>query len=303
MQQDASFWDITFCLLCRYDALCGPGHKEGGGFHAAIPSVAFDALEKMDDVNDVNDVPVRVECFASPQLCHAEKWHFCSAFSDVDIFFGSLGPFLDEEMDIGRFGGIYEVNPPFVRGVVLQLAQKLLRALELAESEDRTLGIFLVLPGLARHKSHKLISDISDISGATEKLEAELDALDRLLRCRFRRALDASSRRAYTNGLAFKTERSWPLFAVPTTLALLSSQPSEHEVADFERLCASWGHSDQDITDDTMKDVKRECEETLHHHRDTVVIDTATLWIVMAFALYIYTYTYIMYIYIYTIYK
>lgn len=255
--------------------------------------MAFDALEKMDDVNDVNDAPVRVECFASPQLCHAEKWHFCSAFSDVDIFFGSLGPFLDEEMDIGRFGGIYEVNPPFVRGVVLQLAQKLLRALELAESEDRSLCIFLVLPGLARHKSHKRKApDISDISEPTEKLEAELDALDRLLRCRFRRALDASSRRAYTNGLAFKTERSWPLFAVPTTLALLSSQPSEHEVADFERLCASWGHSDQDITDDTMKDVKRECEETLHHHRDTVVIDTATLWIVMAFALYI--------IYIYT---
>lgn len=28
MQQDASFWDITFCLLCRYDALCGPGHRK-----------------------------------------------------------------------------------------------------------------------------------------------------------------------------------------------------------------------------------------------------------------------------------
>ena len=61
---------------------------------------------------------------------------------------------------------------------------------------------------------------------------------------------------------------------------------SEHEVADFERLCTSWGHSEQDITDDIMRDVKRECEEMLHYHRDTVVIATATFWIVMAFTLY-----------------
>ena len=226
MQQDGSFWDITFCLLCRYDALCGPGHKEGGGFHAAIPAVAFDALESADE--SVPSVP-RLECFASPQLCHEGKWHFCSAFSDVDIFFGSLGPFLDEEIDIGRFGGIYEINPPFVRGVVLKLAQKLMKALKLAQSEDRSLCIFLVLPGLA---SHKCIEP-------TENTETE-DALDALLRSRFRRAFHASTSRAYTNGLAFKTERTWPLFAVSTTLALLSSGPSEHKVAEFERLCRTW---------------------------------------------------------------
>merc|ERR1712232_528512 len=39
-----SLWTLAFCLLCRYDALFGPGLKEGGGLQAAIPSEVFDAL-------------------------------------------------------------------------------------------------------------------------------------------------------------------------------------------------------------------------------------------------------------------
>ena len=235
MQRDASFWDITYCLLCRYDAMCGPGHKEGGGFHAAIPSTAFHTLETMEDVSG------RVECFASPQLCHGEKWNFCSVFPDLDIFFGSLGPFLDEEMDIGRFGGMYEINPPFVRGVVLRLAEKLLKALERAELEDRTLCIFLVLPGLTRHKS---ISNPGEL---------EVDALDELLRCRFRRAFHACVCRPYTNGLAFKTEKAWPQFAVPTSLALFTSLERNTKDVDFEQLCTTWKHIEQEIDDQKME--------------------------------------------------
>ena len=238
MQRDASFWDITYCLLCRYDAMCGPGHKEGGGFHAAIPSTAFHTLEKMEDVSG------RVECFASPQLCHGEKWNFCSVFPDLDIFFGSLGPFLDEEMDIGRFGGMYEINPPFVRGVVLRLAEKLLKALERAELEERTLCIFLVLPGLTRHKS---------ISNPSELEVDALDALDELLRCRFRRAFHACACRPYTNGLAFKTEKAWPQFAVPTSLALFTSLERNTKDVDFEQLCTTWKHIEQEIDDQKME--------------------------------------------------
>eukprot|EP00913_Durusdinium_trenchii_P002411 g2227.t1 len=36
MQKETSFWDITFCLLCRYDAMCGPGHKEGIQLQAVV---------------------------------------------------------------------------------------------------------------------------------------------------------------------------------------------------------------------------------------------------------------------------
>ena len=242
-----SFWEITFCLLCRYDALCGPGHKEGGGFHAAIPSRAFSVLEQLGA-----DGPVRVECFASPQLCQA--WSYCSAFKDLDVLFGSLGPFLDEEMDLGSLGGIYEVNPPFVRGVVLRLARKLLKALEAAQAEERALGIFLVLPGLHQHKDilkqSQQKSELEGKGGCEEFHEnSDIDALEQLLRCRFRRAFSASTRRAYTNGLAFKTEKPWPLFAVPTTLAFFHSQPNANVADDFESLCKAWGQEEEKKSD------------------------------------------------------
>eukprot|EP00438_Fugacium_kawagutii_P007801 Skav236036 [mRNA] locus=scaffold1509:132863:133792:+ [translate_table: standard] len=272
MQEDVSFWDLTFCLLCRYDAMCGPGHKEGGGFHAAIPSIAFDALES---IADERSGAVKVEAFASPQLCRGRSgWHFCSAFNDLDIFFGSLGRFLDEEMSIGRFAEkqgttgtpvFFEVNPPFVRGVVLRLCEKLLQALELAHSEGRSLCIFLVLPGLAAHKfiergnhGDQETDDSCDENNGevrhdqedqdqenhgevqlTDHSSVQSDALDQLLTCRFRTAFHASTSRTYTNGLAFKTEKSWPIFAVPTTLAFFSSEPGRG-VADFQHLCTAW---------------------------------------------------------------
>ncbi|CAK9064958.1 mRNA (2'-O-methyladenosine-N(6)-)-methyltransferase (Cap-specific adenosine methyltransferase) (CAPAM) (hCAPAM) (Phosphorylated CTD-interacting factor 1) (hPCIF1) (Protein phosphatase 1 regulatory subunit 121) [Durusdinium trenchii] len=236
MQKETSFWDITFCLLCRYDAMCGPGHKEGGGFHAAIPAATFDALDSMGDIGDVFMKSVKVECFASPQLCNGVRgaWNYCSAFKDLDVLFGSLGPFLDEEMDIGKLGGTYEVNPPFVRGVVLRLASKLLNALEMAQSEGRSLCIFLVLPGLAQHK----------LMEGKQSLPQDSDALDQLLGCQFRRAFSASTRRAFTNGLAFKTEKAWPLFAVPTTLALFDSNAKAEVAESFQCLCESWGHEE-----------------------------------------------------------
>ena len=28
LQEDSTFWNLTFCTLCRYDALFGPGHKD-----------------------------------------------------------------------------------------------------------------------------------------------------------------------------------------------------------------------------------------------------------------------------------
>ena len=82
-KRESTFWNLTFCTLCRYDALFGPGHKEGGGLHAAVPDEVFAALER--------ESLGKLECFASPLLCQ-KTWHFCSIFKDLDVFFGSPGP-------------------------------------------------------------------------------------------------------------------------------------------------------------------------------------------------------------------
>ncbi|CAE7151237.1 PCIF1, partial [Symbiodinium pilosum] len=200
LQEDSTFWNLTFCTLCRYDALFGPGHKEGGGLHAAVPMEVFEALECASP---------RLECFASPLLCRG-SWHFCSIFGDLDVFFGSLGPFLQEDLDIGALGGVYEVNPPFIRGLVLQLARKLLAALESAVRHKKDLQVLLVLPGL-------------------EQREEGRHALDDLLESPFKVALSERRQRAFRNGLTFKTDHPWPVFATSTTVALFASEPDASE--------------------------------------------------------------------------
>ncbi|CAE7234824.1 Jmjd8, partial [Symbiodinium sp. KB8] len=219
LQEESTFWNLTFCTLCRYDALFGPGHKEGGGLHAAVPDEVFAALER--------ESLGKLECFASPLLCQ-KTWHFCSIFKDLDVFFGSLGPFLEEDLDIGTVGGVYEVNPPFVRGLVLRLAKKLLAAFESAVQHKKVLHVFLVLPGLPENRTE------------------EEHALEELLQSRFKVAISERRRRAFTNGLAFKTDRVWPLFAVSTTVALLTSQPDSlgQLTEQFDGICRLWGEVD-----------------------------------------------------------
>ncbi|CAE8724230.1 unnamed protein product [Polarella glacialis] len=66
LEDPNSLWVLAFCILCRYDSLCGPGGKEGGGFHAAVPASVFETVE------GTFGSPC-VECFASPLLCQAEE--------------------------------------------------------------------------------------------------------------------------------------------------------------------------------------------------------------------------------------
>ena len=47
------------------------------------------------------------ECFASPFNCYFRQ--YCSAFGDIDSYFGSRGPILDFKPHCGSF----EANPPF----------------------------------------------------------------------------------------------------------------------------------------------------------------------------------------------
>ena len=223
LQEDSTFWNLTFCTLCRYDTLFGPGHKEGGGLHAAVPDEVFSALEGLESSR-----LARLECFASPLLCQ-QNWHFCSVFDDLDVFFGSLGPFLQEDLDLGTMGGVYEINPPFVRGLVLRLAEKLLAAFESAVHHKKALYVFLVLPGLEHRR------------------EAEdRNALEELFESPFKVAISERKRRVFTNGLTFKTDHTWPLFATSTTVALLASEADlSRQLGDqFDSICRLWGEVD-----------------------------------------------------------
>ncbi|CAE8619752.1 unnamed protein product [Polarella glacialis] len=210
LEDPNSLWVLAFCILCRYDSLCGPGGKEGGGFHAAVPASVFETVE------GTFGSPC-VECFASPLLCRGGTWRYCSLFNDLDVFCGSMGSFLKEDFDMASFGGVYEVNPPFIRGVVLPLAEKILSALSRAAAAGTSLHVLLVLPGLQRHSPN-----------ANRSAEGTgIDVLDRLLGSPFAVARTRPTRRPFTYGLAFKTDRAWPPFVVPTTLAVFGAQNYE----------------------------------------------------------------------------
>lgn len=59
----------------------GSGANEGTGLQGALPVTVFEALNRQFGVS--------FECFASPLNCYFKQ--FCSAFPDIDGFFGSRG--------------------------------------------------------------------------------------------------------------------------------------------------------------------------------------------------------------------
>ncbi|CAE8653838.1 unnamed protein product, partial [Polarella glacialis] len=246
LEDPNSLWVLAFCILCRYDSLCGPGGKEGGGFHAAVPASVFETVE------GTFGSPC-VECFASPLLCRGGTWRYCSLFNDLDVFCGSMGSFLKEDFDMASFGGVYEVNPPFIRGVVLPLAEKILSALSRAAAAGTSLHVLLVLPGLQRHSPN-----------ANRSAEGTgIDVLDRLLGSPFAVARTRPTRRPFTYGLAFKTDRAWPPFVVPTTLAVFGAQNSEADrsalAGTLRRIRTAWRRAagDEASSSDSGADCQR----------------------------------------------
>ncbi|CAN0034104.1 unnamed protein product, partial [Discosporangium mesarthrocarpum] len=117
------FHNCLFACLMRYEAL------QGGGFQASLKGDAFDSLLRFFDV--------RMECFASPFNCRYAP--FCSAFPDVDAPFGSVGSFFDFEPCEGAF----EANPPFVREVILKMAQHMEYLLK---ATDKALMFVVIIP-------------------------------------------------------------------------------------------------------------------------------------------------------------
>eukprot|EP00698_Gefionella_okellyi_P015442 TRINITY_DN4356_c0_g3_i1.p1 TRINITY_DN4356_c0_g3~~TRINITY_DN4356_c0_g3_i1.p1 ORF type:complete len:444 (-),score=83.20 TRINITY_DN4356_c0_g3_i1:929-2260(-) len=116
------FDNALFCLLARYTTLSGTG------LQAALPECVFNAIR--------DQFGVRMECFASPLNCRFGT--LCSAFLDTDGPFGSVGSFFLFRPTKGAF----EVNPPFVEGLMLQMAQHIQQLLD-ATTESLTFLIYI----------------------------------------------------------------------------------------------------------------------------------------------------------------
>ncbi|KAL0476984.1 hypothetical protein AKO1_006435 [Acrasis kona] len=118
-QSEQLFLDHLYVLLRRYQTFFGPNILEGGNFHAALPEAGFDLLNRHMEVSQ--------ECFASPLNCYFSE--FCSAFPDIDVYFGSRGSFFDFEPEQGSF----ECGPPYTVEVMDQAADRCIQLLEKAE--------------------------------------------------------------------------------------------------------------------------------------------------------------------------
>ena len=93
------FLTRVWMLLKRYQCYFGVSAGEGAQNQAGLPVTALECLNK--------NFGVTFECFASPLNCYFRQ--YCSAFPDIDSYFGSRGPVLDFKPLCGSF----EANPPF----------------------------------------------------------------------------------------------------------------------------------------------------------------------------------------------
>ncbi|XP_033337712.2 phosphorylated CTD-interacting factor 1 isoform X1 [Megalopta genalis] len=91
------FLPRVWCMLKRYQTYLGI--NEGQATQMALPVTVFECLQR--------HFGVTFECFASPLNCYFRQ--YCSAFADVDSYFGSRGPFLD----FRPVSGSFQANPPY----------------------------------------------------------------------------------------------------------------------------------------------------------------------------------------------
>jgi len=125
----------VWCLLKRYDMLrssMSTGHSklsENFGLHAALPTKAFRLLAEQFHVT--------FECFASPLNCYYNQ--YCSAFPDIDCYFGSRGSFFDFRPQSGAF----QANPPFSEEVMSAMADHMI---ELLTDTDEPLMFIIFIP-------------------------------------------------------------------------------------------------------------------------------------------------------------
>lgn len=118
-----------FAMLQRYRNATGTRAGEGSGHHAATPPDVLQALHRF--------MGVEMECFASPLNCHFP--HFCSAFVDTDVFFGSVGSFFD----FFPVEGSFESGPPYVEELMEEMRLHIVRLLQ---NSTRPLSFCIIIP-------------------------------------------------------------------------------------------------------------------------------------------------------------
>jgi len=264
-----SLWSLVFCMLCRYDALCGPGPKEGGGLQAALPPEVFDALALDAGGGSC------VECFASPLTCRQAGWRYCSLFGDLDVFVGSLGSFFGSSLLPEFIGGVFQINPPFSPGVVERLTDKLLAALSRAEAIGTSLQFTVFLPG---------------VPTAAASSSGVRSAIDRLMESPFTCASTKVRHQRFVFGLSFRTDHVWPPFLVRSRCVLLRTTrgPSTgvgsgaallggaawvtSAVASLARVCNTWaGGKGTDDGDEESEVVTATCDDNSDSARGIVL--------------------------------
>jgi phosphorylated CTD-interacting factor 1 len=132
-----SFHVLIFCLLLRYSSLSG-GHLlndlRGGGMQGAIHPEVFEVLQRFFPSQPI------MECFASPWNAHMPD--FTSAFQDLDAHFGSLGDFRHYHFR----EGVFQANPPFSPGLMMDMAKRMEECLTVATREKKRLTFFVIVP-------------------------------------------------------------------------------------------------------------------------------------------------------------
>jgi hypothetical protein len=137
--QDATFEEVLFCLLCRYDML------RGAGLQASLPGGVLDVL--------MEHLDCRVECFASPLNCRNQN--FGSAF-DLDRFFGSsIGSFFTCNFDAG---GCYQANPPFCEELIHGMCKKMDEDLEQTQTSKTALMSVIFVPVWKESKGYQSLA-------------------------------------------------------------------------------------------------------------------------------------------------
>ena len=137
---DAECLMRVYTLLLRYHSI------GGAGFQAALGGRVLRELHACLGVN--------FECFASPLNAFYSYASYCSAFPDVDAPFGSRGSFAS----FSPSSGAYEVNPPFVEGVIDAAAVRIVSLLERAEAAAQPLCFVVALPGWDDCEGYRLLS-------------------------------------------------------------------------------------------------------------------------------------------------
>uniref|UniRef100_A0A3P9KEG6 mRNA (2'-O-methyladenosine-N(6)-)-methyltransferase n=1 Tax=Oryzias latipes TaxID=8090 RepID=A0A3P9KEG6_ORYLA len=142
------FLSRVWCLLKRYQVMFGSSNNEGTGLQGALPVSVFEALNRQFGVS--------FECFASPLNCYFKQ--YCSAFPDIDGFFGSRGPFLS----FRPVSGSFEANPPFCEELMDRMVTHFEDLLE-QSSEPLSFIIFIpewrdpVTPALTRMEESRFL--------------------------------------------------------------------------------------------------------------------------------------------------